>query len=129
MASTTPAPPLPLIRAGLAAGVLMFGGVVWFMHRQPTWTGPRPLLPAFGYAQVAMSAIAVLVAFVLRGRVATEADPQRRASSLILGWAICEGAALLGAVIFFLTDKTQWYFLGLLAMLASFAILPIDKTR
>ena len=116
--------PVQLIRLALIAGVLMFGAVTLFVHRQPTWT-PGMLPSAVGYALLAYAIIAVAIARAMRGRVLREADPGRRASLLITGWAVGEVAGLFGAVIFFLTGQGQWYLLGLLAMLTVLAFLPI----
>jgi len=116
--------PVQLIRLALITGVLMFGAVILFVHRQPSWK-PGVLPSAIGYALLAYAIVAVLVARAMRGRVLREPDPQRRASLLLIGWAVGEGAALLGAVIFFVTGQGQWYLLGLLAMLTVFAFLPI----
>lgn len=119
--------PLQLIRLSLLAGVLMFGAVILFLHRQPGWT-PGALPAAIGYALVAYTIVAVSIAVVLKGRVGRESDPARRASLLIIGWAVGEGAGLFGAVIFFLTGQVQWYALGLLAMVCAFALLAPDTT-
>jgi len=116
--------PVQLIRLALITGVLMFGAVMLFVHRQPSWK-PGVLPSAIGYALLAYAIVAVLVARAMRGRVLREPEPQRRASLLLIGWAVGEGAALLGAVIFFVTGQGQWYLLGLLAMLTVFAFLPI----
>ena len=116
--------PVQLIRLALIAGVLMFGAVTLFVHRQPGWK-PGTLPSAIGYALLAYAIVALSIARAMRGRVLREPDPQRRASLLIIGWAVGEGAALSGAVIFFVTGQGQWYLLGLLAMLGVFAFLPI----
>jgi hypothetical protein len=116
--------PVQLIRLALIAGVLMFGAVALFVHRQPSWK-PGMVPSAIGYALLAYAIVAVSIARAMRGRVLREPDPQRRASLLIIGWAVGEGAALFGAVIFFVTGQGQWYLLGLLAMLGVFAFLPI----
>ena len=116
---------LQLIRLSLMSGVLMFGAIILFLHRQPTWT-PGALAPAITYAMVAYTIVAVSIVVLLKGRVGHEPDPQRRASLTIAGWAACEGAGLFGAVIFFLTGQGQWYALGVLAMVCAFVLLPPD---
>jgi hypothetical protein len=126
MATTTRTSPLPLLRLGMAAGVLLFGAVAWFFHQQARWT-PTSLPAAIRFVQVALAVSAVFAAVTIRGRVAAEADPAKRSSLLLTGWAVGEGSALLGGVIFFLTPEWQWYALGLLAMLASFRLLPIPR--
>ena len=82
------------------------------------------MLPiAVEYVLVAYSILAVSIAAVLKGRVGRERDPQRPASLLLVGWAVGEGAALIGAVIFYITGQAQWYGLGILTMVCSFAML------
>lgn len=116
-------PSLQLIRLSLMAGVLMFGAVILFLHRQPGWT-PGAFAPAIGYALVAYTIVAVSIAAILKGRIGREPDPRRRAALLIMGWAVGEAAGLFGAVIFFFSGQVQWYALGLLAMVCSFVLLP-----
>jgi|SRR5665213_616472 len=97
MAPANPRPqPLQLIRLFLMTGVLLFGAVVLFVHRQPNWK-PGVLPIAVEYVLVAYSILAVSIAAVLRGRVGWERDPQRRASLLLVGWAVGEGAASASA--------------------------------
>ena len=115
--------PVQLIRLALIGGVLMFGAVTLFIHAQPSWK-PATLPSATSYALLACSIISVAIASAMRGRVLREPDPQRRASLLITGWSVGEAAGLFGGVVFFVTGQSQAYLLGLLAMLASFALLP-----
>jgi hypothetical protein len=127
MPTNTQITPLALIRLGMAAGVLLFGVVVWIVHQQAKWTPASSLPAAIRIVQVALAVSAVFAAVFIRGRVAAESDLAKRNSLLITGWAVGEGSALLGGVIFFLTPEWQWYALGLLAMLASFRLLPIPR--
>lgn len=124
MTLAKPSPqPVQLIRLALIAGVLMFGAVILFVHRQPSWkAGTLP--SALGYVLLAYAIVAISIARAVRGHLLREADPQRRVSLLIIGWAIGEAAGLFGAVIFFVTGQGQWYLLGLVAMLSVFAFLP-----
>jgi hypothetical protein len=123
MPSTNSRPqPLQLIRLFLMIGVLLFGAVVLFVHRQPNWT-PGTVPIAVVSALVAYAILAVAIAAVLKGRVGRERDPQRRATLLLVGWAIGESAALIGVMIFYITGEAQWYGLGLLAMASSFVML------
>ncbi len=114
--------PLQLIRLFLMTGVLLFGAVVLVVHRKPNWK-PGVVPIAVEYVLVAYSIMAVSIAAVLKGRVGREREPQRRASLLLVGWAVGEGAALIGVIIFYITGQAQWYGLGLLAMVCSFAML------
>jgi hypothetical protein len=111
-----------MIRLSLLVAVLIFGLVIVFVHKQPNWTAGS-LAPVVMYAQLAYAILAVSIAAALKGRAGREGDPQRRASLLLAGWAAGEGAALFGAVIFFITGQAQWYGIGLLAMICAFALL------
>lgn len=117
--------PLQMIRLSLLAGVLIFGAVILFVHRQPNWK-PGALAPAIIYALVAYAILAVAIASVLKGRVGREPDPQRRAALVLIGWVVGESAALIGVGIFYITGQSQWYALGLLAIVCSFALLSPD---
>lgn len=114
---------LQLIRLSFIAGVLIFGGVVTFVHRPGRAPGAIPA--AVEYALIAYAILVVSVAVILKGRVGRTAEPERRAALLIIGWAIGESAALFGGVILSLTGQVQWYALGFLAMVCTFALLPI----
>ncbi len=103
-------------------GVLLFGVVILSVHRQPDWK-PGTLPTAVVYALVVYSILAVWIATMLKGRVGRERDPQQRGVWLLIGWAAGEGAALIGAVIFYITGQGQWYALGLLAMAISLVML------
>lgn len=126
--ASQPPQPVQFIRMALIAGVLMFGGAILFVHSQASWK-PALLPPAIGYAQAACAVVGVLFARAMRGRVLAEADPQRRLSLLVTGWAVGEGAALFGGAIFFITGQSQWYLLGLLAMAGAFLLLRIPAAR
>lgn len=100
----------------------MFGAVVLVVHRQPNWK-PGAIPAAVPYALVPYSILAVLIATILKGRVGREPDPRRRGPLLIMGWAVGEGAALIGVMIFYITGQAQWYGLGLLAMVSALVML------
>lgn len=106
-----------IIGASLGTGVTLFAFVSWFLHQQE-----NPI-SEFSYGSLAYNgflALAVLVAlgatFLWRWRVAPlieephqEADWQERAAriqtGLIVTWALVEGAALVGEVVYFLTGN------------------------
>lgn len=115
---------LQVMRLSLLAGVLMLGGFFLYAHGRPSWE-PAVVAPAIQYAMIAFTILAVSVAVLLKGRVGRESDPGRRAGLLIAGWSVCEAAGLFGAVIFYYSGQWQLYALGLLAMVCSFALLPI----
>ena len=114
--------PVQVIRLGLIGGVVMFGVVILFVHRQPGWT-PATLPPAFGYALVAYALATILIAMLMQRRVASEPDQARRMSLLLAGWSAGEAAGLFGGVIFFLTGEGLCYVIGLMAMAITFALV------
>lgn len=117
---------LGLIGMMLWFGVVAFGVVIWFLHRAGSFAiRPQPM--ELRYASAAVSVLAVIVALVLRGGVRQMDDgPERNAKVLVL-WAVGEGAALFGGVLYLLTNEPQWYGLGLLAMLTNFVLVPLRR--
>ncbi len=118
--------PSAVIRAALWLGVLAFGAVIWFVHQRGLFpTKPQPA--AMMAAQAALCVLAVVIAFARRGRAISAPDLPTRATSTIQLWAIGEGAALFGGVIFLLSGDAQWYGLGLLSMLTVFVLVPLPR--
>ena len=122
---------LAIIRAALLGGVLLFGGVCWYLTNQ-RGGGPQPgadpaAFAAFRVIVPALCLGAIAVAAVLRGLVARERDAQKRSSLRIVGWAIGEGAALAGGVYYLTLGDPKLYVFGVVAMLATFIILPLRE--
>src|SRR5262249_133028 len=86
---------LPLLGIAPWFGVLVFGAVVWFVHRGGTFA-VRPSQPALSYAQIGVSIAAVVFAFVTRGQLAKMGDGPERNTKILAAWACGEGAALFG---------------------------------
>jgi len=79
------------------------------------------------FAQLGVSVLAVVFAVVMRGGVRRMDDGPERNSKILSVWACGEGAALFGAVLFLLSNETQSYLLGLVAMLTTFALVPLRR--
>lgn len=122
---------LAIIRFALLSGVLLFGAVCWFVTSQRgggAQPGASPAaFAAFRIVVPALCLVAIAVAAALRGVVARERDAQKRVSLRIIGWAMGEGAALVGAVYYFNLGDPRLYVLGVVAMLATFIILPLRE--
>ena len=126
MANTTQVFPAALIRAALWGGVLMFGAVAWFMTQRGAFpTKPQP--SAMIVAQLGLCVAAVVVAFMLRRRAIDGPDVKTRAAWTVQLWAIGEGAALFGGVLYLLSGQAQWYGLGLLSMATVFSLVPLPR--
>ncbi len=121
-----PANPLALIGIALWLGVVAFGGVVWFIHRAGTFPIRAAQAP-LTYAQLGVSVVAVVFALALRGEIRRMDDGPERNSKILSVWACGNGAALFGAVLFLLSNETQSYALGLLAMLTTFVLVPLRR--
>ena len=127
--ATTTVRTLAIIRSALLAGVLLFGALCWLVTSQ-RGGGPRPGADPASYEifRVLVPALclgAVAVAIVMRGLVARERDAQKRTSLSIVGWAMGEGAALAGGVYFLALGDPKLYVFGVVAMLATFIIVPL----
>jgi hypothetical protein len=117
--------PLPAIRLAMLGGVLLFGGVSWFLTRAPDWTAPEPGVAGqlTGIARIVwvIAGVSLTILF-LKFRDSTNAA--RASSVAILSWALGETLALLGGVVFFLTAAAAWYIAGLLALVLTFVAFP-----
>lgn len=115
-----------IIGISLGTGVTLFAFVSWFLHQQESdmAAGIDPGLAFNGF--LALFLIAGIGAiFVWRSRVAPviqrphqEAEWRARAAAIqtgvIICWAILEGAALAGEVVYFLTGHALSGLLGVL---------------
>lgn len=117
---------LAVIRIAMLSGVLVFGAVVWFLHRQPR-AGP----PAEGVAQMgrALPIVfgAVIAALVALRALTGRADAGRARALTVVGWAVGEFAALAGGAHYLLARDPQWYAVGVLILVASYVVLPIRR--
>lgn len=128
MTRTAPAKVSLLIRAAMLLGVVLFGGVTWFIRRSGSAPSFDPanastlLRVARGVWGVSMAACLVLF-FLLRN-----ARNAARVQSLsIMGWASGELVAMMGGVVWFLTGNAQWYSFGLVYLVLAFLAFPAGR--
>lgn len=117
---------MAIIRMALLGGVLIFGAVIWFLHRQPGY------VPAGGMEQMRPVIPAIMLVFIacivaVRFYLARVTDPSKVGIFQLVGWTIGEAAAVLGAAYYFSTDDPRFYIIGLFVMLASFIVVPLRR--
>jgi len=115
-----------VIRASLLTGVLIFGGITYYIHSQapPTWDGNVQTLT---WAVLGIWG-AITATLVVVGRMYRKADARdQRASLAIAGWALGEAAALMGGIHYFLTGSPQRYGYGLIIFVIALVMFPIPR--
>jgi hypothetical protein len=118
---------LGIIRMSFLAGVLLFGAVVWFLHRQPGYVvdgSMEPLRPVMPF--VLLTFIAAIVA--VRVYLSRITDELQLNNFRLIGWAIGEAAALCGGVFYFNTNDPRFFIMGLFVQLASFVVVPLRRS-
>ncbi len=119
---------LSIIRLSMLAGMLLFGGVIWWQRRSGPTPPADPSLAsnvqtlATIWMGVAVLGLAALLAF--GNRRPTE---ERRRTVSIIAWALGEGAALAGGVVYFIVGDARWYIAGIFVLLASFVLFPARR--
>ena len=111
-------------------GVLLFGGVAWFVTQTPDWSAPDPALleQLTGIARVAWVVVGIgLIVMFARFRNSTNAS--RASTVAIMAWALGETLALFGGVILFLTAFVGWYIAGVTALVLAFVAFPPPVNR
>ena len=118
---------LGLIRIAMLVGVLVFGGVVWYLRRsgdQSYTVNPRGLRVA-GQAIWGLVTLGTLVLFLTAAR----ASPERRTTYSVMAWALGLATALYGGLFWLLLGDPQWYLYGGVCLLLTYFIFPIRYTR
>ena len=121
---------LLIIRTAMLAGVLLFGAVTWYIKRQEH---PAILTPekaqVFGYIFAGLAFAAVAGVVFLRSRLETTSEPGQLLVYYVVGYALAEGAAVFGGVVWFLGGAQAWYVAGVVLMVVAFQALPVEAAR
>lgn len=117
--------PLLAIRIAMLGGVLLFGGVSWFLHRTPDWE-PADAVAIDSLVTVGrfmwIGVILGLAALWFRSRSVTAAS--QASTFAIIAWSLGETLALYGGVLYFLSDLAGWYVAGVLSLAIAFVAFP-----
>ena len=112
------------IRFAMLLSVLLFGGVAFFMRR----AGEVPPGTVQPQTLVLMGRIIWIAALVGCAILFTRARTARTASQMmmtgVVAWALGEGVALFGGVVFYLTGLSTWFFLGVGFLVVTFLAFP-----
>ena len=118
---------LGLIRIALLVGVLVFGGVVWYLRQSGATSydvDPHGLRVA-GQAVWALTTLGTLALFL----AATRASNERRGTFAVIAWALGEATAIYGGLFWMLLGDRQWYLYGVACLLLTYFIFPIRDSR
>ncbi|HEX6313899.1 MAG TPA: hypothetical protein VFZ73_03535 [Gemmatimonadaceae bacterium] len=117
--------PLRAIRLAMMGGVLLFGGVSWFLTGLPDWSPPEPgMADQLGVVARITWLLAGGGLLVLFLKYRSIESPAQASTFAIFAWALGETLALLGGVVFFLTSLAGWYIAGVIALAVTFLAFP-----
>lgn len=120
--------PALLIRLALLAGVLMFGGVTWYIRREGAGPGLDPeSLRTLLWVGRGTWILSMATCVSLFGMLRNARSQARIGALSLVGWAAGEAVAMVGGVIWFLTGITQWYSAGLVYLVLTFLAFPARR--
>jgi hypothetical protein len=110
----------------MLVGVLVFGGVVWYMRQSSaaSYDVDPAAMRLAGQAVWGLATLGVLGLFVAAGRV----PPVRRPTLSVIAWALGESTALYGGLFWLLLGDPQWYLYGVACLLLTYLIFPVRDT-
>jgi hypothetical protein len=119
---------LRIIRVALLTGVLMFGGIAYYLTRERGGgIGEADLAQTLQWLNIGFLVMAAIGIMMVQRKHAAERDPARRTTLNIVAWAMGEATALFGGVHYLLMGDPMPYVVGLGLMLASFVVVPIRE--
>ncbi|MEO6447369.1 MAG: hypothetical protein ABIZ91_16700 [Gemmatimonadaceae bacterium] len=117
--------PSHAIRFAMMLGVLLFGGVTWFLRQSGEGdTMDQSLLPSLLWIARGLWVLAIAGCIGLFGVLRNTTSPARVSQLSIIGWALGESVALLGGVVWFVTGSPAWYLPGVVFLLLTFVAFP-----
>lgn len=112
----------------MLAGVLTFGGVVYFLRRNGDAPGVNAeQARSFLWIGRALGGLSIAGCLILFKMLQRERSATKRQSYQIVAWALGEMVALYGAAIWFLTGSPSWYTQGLIFLGLAFLAFPIRR--
>ena len=123
----TPAASLFLIRLSLLMGVLLFGGVTWFLRSQADPVPARAPDPTLEWIILGAWIVATAGIIFVSGKYRAAELRARRVTYAIVGWALGEMAAMSGGVHYFITGSPRRFGLGLIIFGMALLLFPIPR--
>lgn len=118
---------LRIIRIALLTGVLVFGGIAYYLTDQ-RGGGLAPenggVLQVINIVVLVGAAVGIMI---IQRRHLAERDAKKRSALNIIAWALGESTALFGGVHFMLVGNSIPFLVGLVMMIASFVVVPIRE--
>ena len=115
-----------LVRFALLLGVVLFGVLSWFMHRDPAWQPVPGAVETLRVPTWIVWAVGIIGVLIFRG-IHARAGEEARLNTALIGPAFGEGVALFGGVYHFQTDDPWRYLYGVLFLLATFMLFPVRR--
>jgi hypothetical protein len=114
----------------MLGGVLLFGGVSWFLHQTPDWVPADPAVAAkLRTMGMVVGGIASLGLMILYTRFRNASSTSQASTLAILAWALGESVAIFGGVVFFMTGASRWYIVGVLVLTLALVAFPPPVNR
>jgi hypothetical protein len=121
--------PTTAIRFAMMAGVLLFGGVSWFVHRSPDWMPANTDMVESLVTVARIMWMLVGAGLVVLYWKSRDAESAAQLSTIaILAWALGEILALYGGVLYFQSARSGWYIAGVMALAFTFVVFPGRRT-
>lgn len=118
--------PSILIRISMLIGVMILGGVTWFLHQ----SGNAPSAMNHDTARTllwtgrAAWSVAIIGCIAIFAVLQRDATPARSQSLSIIAWALGEMVALFGGVVWYVAGRNDWYISGVIFLVLALLAFP-----
>lgn len=120
--------PAILIRGAMLIGVLLFGGVTWYVRRDGSPPElSRDTLTTLLWVGRGTWLVSMTTCLALFGMLRNARSQKRITALSITGWAAGEAVAIVGGVIWFLTGISKWYSAGLVYFVLALLAFPLKR--
>ena len=114
----------------MLGGVLLFGGVSWFVHQTPDWTPADPVVTAkLKTMGRIVGGLATFGLMFLYTRFRNASSASQASTLAILAWALGESVALFGGAYYFMTGVASFYIAGVLLLTLALVGFPPPPNR